>query len=66
MPIFYGWVRNLIREESFNDFSNGIFFLKGGDVQEEMKGMKKYKKVYPISDWFEEPFFETKKIIYIK
>ena len=66
MPVFYGWVKNSIRKESFNDIPNGILYLKGGDIAAEMKGLKKPKKIYPISDWFEEAFFETKIIVYLK
>ena len=66
MPVFYGWVKNSIRKESFNDIPNGILYLKGGDIVAEMKGLKKPKKIYPISDWFDEAFFETKIIVHLK
>ncbi|MCK9562551.1 MAG: 16S rRNA (guanine(527)-N(7))-methyltransferase RsmG [Bacteroidales bacterium] len=47
-----------------NKLQNGIIYLKGGDFFEEMKGFRKYK-IYSINDCFIEPFFETKKIIYL-
>ena len=46
-----------------NSLNNGILYLKGGDLSEELKGIP--HKQYKISDYFEEDFFETKKVIYI-
>jgi 16S rRNA (guanine527-N7)-methyltransferase len=50
---------------SFNSLRNGIIYLKGGDVEEELKSLPYRSKVFRISDYFSEPFFETKKIIYV-
>ncbi len=50
---------------SFNSLNNGIIYLKGGDVEEELKSLPCRSKVFGISDYFSEPFFETKKIIYV-
>jgi 16S rRNA (guanine527-N7)-methyltransferase len=50
---------------SFNSLSNGIIYLKGGEVEEELKSLPYRSKVFRISDYFSEPFFETKKIIYV-
>ncbi|MFW5820151.1 MAG: 16S rRNA (guanine(527)-N(7))-methyltransferase RsmG [Bacteroidota bacterium] len=47
-------------------FPNGILYLKGGEFDEELKNFKKNSEVYPLSQVFEEEFFETKKIIYLK
>lgn len=63
-PVFEKWVRKLISTQQKNTFLNGIIYLKGGDFEEEIKGFKK-AQVYAISEKFEEPFFETKKIIYL-
>jgi len=46
-----------------NSLSNGIIYLKGGDLSEELKDIK--NQIYNISDYFEEDFFETKKIVYV-
>jgi len=44
---------------------NGILLLKGGDLSEELKELKRRYKIYELKDYFEEEFFETKKIVYI-
>lgn len=62
---FYQWVKNKFRKESFNDLPNGILYLKGGDLQDELKEAKKKYQLYNLSDYFEEEFFETKKVVYV-
>ena len=63
---FYQWVKNKFEPESFNDLPNGILYLKGGDLQAELKEAKKKYQLYPLSDHFEEDFFETKQVVYVK
>ena len=63
-PEFYKMVRKNVSSIMNNSLTNGIIYIKGGDFYEEMQGFKKYK-IYPISAFFAEPFFETKKIIYL-
>jgi 16S rRNA (guanine527-N7)-methyltransferase len=65
MTNFYPWVKNKIRKEDFNEFQNGILYLKGGDVDEEMEELDKSYVVYHLDDYFKEEFFKTKKVIYI-
>jgi 16S rRNA (guanine527-N7)-methyltransferase len=65
MANFYPWVKNKIRKEEFNEFQNGILYLKGGDVDEEMEELNKSYVVYHLDDYFLEDFFETKKVIYL-
>lgn len=65
IPEFMKWVKNKIDNVSINSIPNGIIYIKGGDVEEELKGMKKKIEIKQLSDYFEEEFFETKKIIYI-
>ena len=65
-PAFVALTRKRIRENSFNDLSNGILYLKGGDFEEEIRDFKDKISVYNIPDFFEEEFFETKKLIYMK
>jgi len=65
MANFYPWVKNKIRKEDFNEFQNGILYLKGGEVDEEMEELDKSYVVYHLDDYFKEDFFQTKKIIYI-
>lgn len=65
-PAFVALTKQRIRGESFNDLPNGILYLKGGDFEEEIKDYRDRVSVYSIPGYFEEPFFETKKLIYLK
>lgn len=65
MVNFYPWVKNKIKKEDFNDFQNGILYLKGGDVDEEMEALDKSYVVYHLEDYFKEDFFHTKKVVYM-
>jgi 16S rRNA (guanine527-N7)-methyltransferase len=62
---FYDWVRNKFLKGSFNDLENGIIYLKGGDLEEELKEVKGKKTIFNINDFFKEDFFDTKKVIYL-
>lgn len=64
MPKFVGWIRNKIKKENINPLPNGILYLKGGDLTEELKEFKS-AAIYPISDYFSEEFFDTKKVVYL-
>jgi 16S rRNA (guanine527-N7)-methyltransferase len=61
----YGWTRIKINRENFNDLPNGIICLKGGDITEEINPFKSRAKVFELKDFFEEEFFQTKKLIHI-
>ncbi|RAI87103.1 16S rRNA (guanine(527)-N(7))-methyltransferase RsmG [Algoriphagus yeomjeoni] len=65
MVNFYPWVKNKIRKEDINEYPNGILYLKGGEVDEEMEELGKSYVVYHLEDYFKEEFFETKKVIYM-
>ena len=65
MPVFINYVRNKIKKERNNKLKNGILYLKGGDLKEEMKSVKYRYKEYDLSNFFKEDFFETKKIIHV-
>jgi 16S rRNA (guanine527-N7)-methyltransferase len=65
LPVFYHWVRDKINENSKNELPNGIIYLKGGNLTNEIEKFKSVVKVYNISQYFEEPFFETKKIVFL-
>ncbi|MCM4168619.1 Ribosomal RNA small subunit methyltransferase G [Arenibacter antarcticus] len=64
MPTFVHWVKGRIKKNSVHDRRNGILYLKGGDLEEELKEYRTVE-VYPLSDFFEEEFFETKKLVYL-
>ena len=64
MKVFQQWVRKKISTKQKNTLYNGMLYLKGGDLTEELKGIKNVD-IYDIPKYFEEDFFETKKIVYI-
>ena len=64
-PAFYRWVQNKISRKQFNTLPNGILYLKGGDLTEEFKDFKKRVVFYDLKDFFEEEFFETKKVVFM-
>ena len=64
MPNFVKWVKNKIKKEQNHMLSNGILYLKGGDLSEELSSYKT-KTVYDIAAFFEEDFFETKKVVHL-
>lgn len=66
LPTFYQWVRKKVSRTSRNELANGILYLKGGDLTDELKALpvKAYYE-YPISCWFSEDFFKEKKIIHV-
>jgi len=66
MPEFITWVKNKVSKTSKNSIPNGILYLKGGDLSEEMKTIKQWSKEYNLKDFFEGEFFETKKVVYVK
>lgn len=65
MANFYPWVKGKIKKEDINEFQNGILYLKGGDVDEEMEELDKSYVVYHLEDYFKEEFFQTKKLVYM-
>ncbi len=62
---FYPWIHNKFSKENKNAIPNGILYLKGGDLAEEIKESKLKAELYPLSAYFEEEFFETKFVVYI-
>ena len=62
---FYPWVKGKIKKEDINDYPNGILYLKGGDVDEEMEETGKSYVCYHLEDYFKEEFFQTKKVVYM-
>jgi len=64
MPVFVGWVWNRIERGRHGTLPDGILYLKGGDLAEELAQTGRRWEVYDISHFFEEEFFETKKVVY--
>jgi 16S rRNA (guanine527-N7)-methyltransferase len=60
---FWKWINTSFSDEEFNTLPNGVFYLKGGDLKQEMGGFQQ-SRIHQISDFFEEEFFETKSVVY--
>ena len=66
MPTFVGWVRGMVSKEQKGSLPNGILYLKGGDLTEELQASRRKWERHYISEFFEEEFFETKQVVYSK
>ncbi|CAM3535881.1 glucose-inhibited division protein/putative methyltransferase [Flavobacterium saliperosum S13] len=64
MPDFYSWVKDKIKKKNNHELKNGILYLKGGDLTEELAAFPKVTE-YNLSDFFEDEFFETKKVVHL-
>ena len=64
MPTFVKWIWSKIERGQRGSLPNGILYLKGGDLTEELTATRMQWRQYNISDFFEEDFFETKKVVY--
>ncbi|MEM8509508.1 MAG: 16S rRNA (guanine(527)-N(7))-methyltransferase RsmG [Bacteroidota bacterium] len=64
MPTFVHWTRGKIKKDCFHERKNGILYLKGGDLTEELSTYTS-AEVFLLSNYFEEAFFETKKVVYL-
>jgi 16S rRNA (guanine527-N7)-methyltransferase len=66
MNRFIPWVQGKIKKQSINPWPNGILALKGGDLSEELGEVDFQTERLPISEWLDQPFFETKQVVYVK
>lgn len=64
-PRFVAMVRTKVASESKNELANGILYLKGGDFEEEISPFGEQARVYDLKNYFEEEFFETKRLIHL-
>ena len=64
MDDFVKWVRKKVRRKNNHKLKNGILYLKGGDLKQELQNFPS-AKLYNLTDYFDDPFFETKKVVHI-
>ncbi len=64
MPTFVHWVKGKIKKESVHERQNGILYLKGGDLSEELREYRT-AQVFDLSDYFTDDFYDTKKVVYL-
>ncbi|WP_353138743.1 16S rRNA (guanine(527)-N(7))-methyltransferase RsmG [Pseudopedobacter sp.] len=63
---FYPWIRGKFKKDSVSSLKNGVLYLKGGDLDQELAESKlKNIALYPLKDFFEEDFFDTKYVVYV-
>ncbi|MBN1790381.1 MAG: 16S rRNA (guanine(527)-N(7))-methyltransferase RsmG [Bacteroidales bacterium] len=65
IPKLFGWAKRNIMPGGNHVLKNGLLALKGGDLREELKPMGTGVKVYNLGEYFFEPYFETKKLVYV-
>ncbi|MCB0488524.1 MAG: 16S rRNA (guanine(527)-N(7))-methyltransferase RsmG [Cyclobacteriaceae bacterium] len=65
MKEFHQWVKNKVKKVSTHGLDNGILYLKGGDLEEEMAELGRPYSMYELSEFFREEFFETKKVVFV-
>jgi 16S rRNA (guanine527-N7)-methyltransferase len=65
LDVFYPWVRDRIKGENNHGLPNGILYLKGGDLSRETRTLDCKSRIYPLSDFFEEDYFQTKYLIHL-
>jgi 16S rRNA (guanine527-N7)-methyltransferase len=65
LKLLLQWSNGKLAKKQINALPNGIICLKGGDLTEEFKGLSKDIEVYDLQQWFADPFFETKKLVYL-
>ncbi len=63
MPVFLTWLRGKFEKEQINPKHNGVLYLKGGDLAEELAGLK--CEIFNLKNYFEGEFFDTKKVVYL-
>jgi 16S rRNA (guanine527-N7)-methyltransferase len=64
MPDFVSWIKDKIKKQNKHNLPNGILYLKGGDLREELKDFPRVTE-YNIADFFKDEFFETKKVVHL-
>jgi 16S rRNA (guanine527-N7)-methyltransferase len=65
MAPFVDWIKHKFNKNHFNPLDNGILYLKGGDLEEELAEAKRKYTMYDLPNFFREEFFETKKVVYL-
>ena len=63
MPEFLRWLKGKFEKEQFNEKHNGVLYLKGGELAEELAGLR--CEIVQLKNYFEEEFFDTQKVVYL-
>ena len=65
VSVFLPWMKDKFLQRNLHSLPNGVLFLKGGDMDAELLPYRNRTTIFPINDFFSEPFFEGKKVVYI-
>lgn len=65
LPEFSNWIKGKVIKKGFNKLPNGVLYIKGGDVLEEIVNTRKKYEIFEISQFYDEDFFETKKVVHL-
>lgn len=65
LPVLLSWCNGKLKTQQRNAIPNGLICLKGGDLKEELKSVRRQAQVYDLTTYFNESFFETKKLVYV-
>ncbi|TAF32459.1 MAG: 16S rRNA (guanine(527)-N(7))-methyltransferase RsmG [Cytophagales bacterium] len=65
IPQFWRWIGHLIHKDHKNTLKNGLIYLKGGDMGQELAQFKRHLRFYDLNEYFKTEFFETKKVVYV-
>ena len=65
LPEFVQWIHKNISQKQINALPNGVLYLKGGDIKDEIKTYKKKIFIQELSEYFDEDFFKTKKLVHL-
>jgi len=66
LPAFMNWIQHKFEKRYLNPLPNGVLYLKGGDLTEEINATKQQVDEYALSRYFKEEFYETKKVLYVR
>ncbi len=66
LSILFNWAQKKIKKRSRHSIANGMLCLKGGDIKNEADELNVPCRIYDLSDFFQEPFFETKKLVHVR
>ena len=64
METFVRWIDGRVAKKQKHELANGVLYLKGGDLKEELQAFPK-AKIYPVRDFFSEEFYETKSVVHL-
>ncbi len=64
LQTLYGWTKHLLSGKQINEIPNGWLVLKGGDLHAELHDLKRKSLITPVSDYFDEPYFHEKYLLY--